>query len=256
MYIRPAQQHDADTIIRWRREAAAWLAEHGSDQWSEAGLPNDKFADRVAQSIAAGETWMAADDDGAAVATIALDQWSDPGLWDEEQLAHSLVLHRMIIDRNAAGRGIGEVLLRHAEHTAAALGRRWLLLDAWSTNSDLHAYYRLRGFEYVRTVPGFASGALFQRTVSEVADELPTALEQEFRGQQERKGATERPNESHVDHAALAEELRATSQQYREAARHVTSPLLLTALDAAARQASACARAEDQLVPTGRVWSP
>lgn len=167
MYIRPGHDRDVDTILRWRRDAAAWLAAHGSDQWSDAGLSTNKFTDRVARSIAMGETWMAVNDDGTPVGTIALDQWSDPGLWSEEQLAESLVLHRMIIDRNSRGRGVGDALLDHAERTAAALGLAWLRLDAWSTNTELHGYYLRRGFDWVRTASGFASGALFQRRVGQ-----------------------------------------------------------------------------------------
>ena len=253
MYIRPGHDRDVDTILRWRRDAAAWLAAHGSDQWSDAGLPAEKFADRVTRSIAMGETWMTVDDDGTPVGTIALDQWSDPGLWSEEQLAESLVLHRMIIDRNSTGRGVGEVLLNHAEQTAAALGLAWLRLDAWSTNTGLHEYYRRHGFEWVRTASGFASGALFQRRVGEHTCQLPVGREQGFRDQQALKGSRSQPAEGNIDHAALADELRATSDQYREAARHVTSPLLLSALDAAADHAAACARAEERMSPTGKL---
>lgn len=264
MYIRPAHQEDLTTIVRWRREAAAWLAERGSDQWSDAGLSEDQFTDRVTRSIAAGETWLAVTDDGAPVGTIALDQWADPGLWPDEQLAQALVIHRMIIDRSAKGGQVGEVLLQHADQVAAGLGRTWLLLDAWSSNSGLHAYYRRAGFEYVRTVPGFASGALFQRPVQAAATAAPTItaeLEERFRERQVSRGAAEyalahidRPLGSagpDIEHAALAAELREVANLYRQASEHVPSPLLLTALDAAARQASALADTHDRAATPG-----
>ena len=165
MNIRPATADDLPEIVRWRHDAAAWLAEQGSDQWSDAGISGDEFAHRVSQSINDGETWMAVADDGTPLGTIALDQWADPGLWSDGQLSRSLVIHRMIIDRSATRRGIGAVLLRHADRVAADRGLDWLVLDAWTTNIGLHDYYERHGFERVGTVPNFPSGALFQRRV-------------------------------------------------------------------------------------------
>ena len=169
MKIRKAVADDLPTILRWRAEAAVWLHEQGSDQWSDSGLSRDAFIDRVTDSIGTGETWIAEDDDGTPLGTIAVDSRPDPGLWSEEELESAFVVHRMITDRSAVGRGVGTRLLDHAEHLARGAGRKRLILDAWTTNRGLHAYYESQGFRHVRTVPDHhtPSATLFERPVTE-----------------------------------------------------------------------------------------
>jgi GNAT superfamily N-acetyltransferase len=73
----------------------------------------------------------------------------------------------MVVDRLAAGQGVGGQLLDWAERLAASRGCTWLRLDAWRTNAPLHAYYQRQGFDPVRVVDlsHRGSGALFQRRV-------------------------------------------------------------------------------------------
>ena len=85
MRIRRASPADLPTILRWRQEATAWLAELGSDQWSENSF-TDLFEPRVTQSIANGETWVAEHDDGTPLGTIAIDFHPNPGLWTVDEL--------------------------------------------------------------------------------------------------------------------------------------------------------------------------
>ncbi len=166
MIIRLATPGDVPQIVQWRHAAAQWLASIGSDQWSDIGLNDRDFEKRVRESIAAGETWMA-EVAGQPVGTIAIDEWTDVGLWTAEEQANALFLHRMIIDRGSAGQGVGAVLLDHAAEVARDHGKNWLRLDAWTTNSGLHQYYRDQGFTHVRTVTDHPSPstALFQRPV-------------------------------------------------------------------------------------------
>jgi GNAT superfamily N-acetyltransferase len=165
--IRQAAITDIPTILRWREEAAAWLNRRGSDQWNDTGLSRDGFTRRVAESIQAGTTWIAEDDDGTPLGTIAIDPTSDPELWTPDELSNAYVIHRMIVDRSAAGRGVGKLMLDHAEWLARRDGRDRLILDAWTSNRDLHAYYESQGFRFVRNVPDHStpSATLFERPV-------------------------------------------------------------------------------------------
>jgi GNAT superfamily N-acetyltransferase len=171
--IRKAVRDDLSTIARWRAEAADWLHRQGSDQWNDSGLSRGVFIERVTDSIRNGETWIAEDDDGTPLGTIAVDLSPDPGLWSEEELKAAFVVHRMITDRSAVGRRVGTRLLDHAEHLARRAGRKTLILDAWSTNHGLHAYYESQGFRHVRTVPDHhtPSATLFERPVTETSQE-------------------------------------------------------------------------------------
>lgn len=167
MYIRQATRDDLETIAAWRAEAAEWIAERGHDQWSGAGLNDAEFRDRVTESIAAGETWMVDSYQRYPVGTIAIDDEADPGLWSREERANAVIAHRMIVPRSAAGLGVGTLLLRQAEAVAEQRGRMFIRLDAWTSNTDLHEYYRRAGFRHVRTVDAHhsPSAALFERRV-------------------------------------------------------------------------------------------
>lgn len=166
MQIRQAYAGELETIVVWRAEAAEWIAERGHDQWSGAGLDDAEFRRRVAGSIAAGETWMAIDR-GDPVGTIAVDDDADPGLWSPEERGQAVIAHRMIVPRCAAGLGVGPLLLTQADRVAKQRGRMYVRLDAWTSNGDLHAYYRSAGFHHVRTVDTHhtPSAALFERRV-------------------------------------------------------------------------------------------
>ncbi|MEU1238593.1 GNAT family N-acetyltransferase, partial [Micromonospora aurantiaca] len=74
-------------------------------------------------------------------------------------------LSHLAVDRSFSGHGVGAWMLNQAAQRAAHGGKKWLRLDAWKTNTRLHAYYRHHGFQQLRTVhvPGRGSGTLFQR---------------------------------------------------------------------------------------------
>lgn len=165
MRIRTALPADIPTIVAWRKQTAAWLANQGSDQWSVAGLPDEEFRSRVWTSVESGETWMA-EMGGQTVGTAAIDQWSDTELWTRDELRGAMIIHRMIVPREYAGYRVGEYLLDHADRLALRNHRSWLRLDAWTTNRALHDYYLRQGFRHVRDVPGKVSGALFERSVN------------------------------------------------------------------------------------------
>lgn len=166
MIIRQAEQSDLEHIVRWRQEAAQWLSDLGSDQWSDVGLSDESFLARVQKSIRDGETWMA-NYGNRPVGTIAIDEWTDDGLWTPAEVSDAMFVHRMIIDRDFAGQGIGAALLNQAEQIAASKGKEWIRLDAWTSNMELHRYYESRNFQHVRTVEDHPSpsAALFARPV-------------------------------------------------------------------------------------------
>jgi GNAT superfamily N-acetyltransferase len=169
--MRLATIGDVPAILRWREDAAHWLHQRGSDQWSDAGLSRDAFIHRVTESIHDGDTWIAEDDGGTPLGTIAVDSNPDPGLWTPEELSRAYVIHRMITDRSTSGRGVGKLMLDHAETLARRDGREALILDAWTSNPDLHAYYESQEFRKVRTVPDHhtPSATLFERAVPAIS---------------------------------------------------------------------------------------
>ncbi|MFE9207472.1 GCN5 family acetyltransferase [Micromonospora sp. NPDC007230] len=169
MIITPARPIDVEIIMSWRRERVAWLAERGEEQWS---IPLPRSA--VASTVSAGQTWMVWDGDDP-VATITLTAYVDvDNLWkpdrDPEALWHpeddpadALYAAKMMIPLRYAGENLGGEMLDWAGGRACEAGLTWLRLDAWTTNSQLHDYYRRQRFRHVRTVESRVSGACFQR---------------------------------------------------------------------------------------------
>lgn len=167
MKFRQATMGDIHLLSDWRWEVAAWIHEKGSDQWDVSGLSREEFERRITRSIKAGETWLALDDDGQPVGTIAIDVVGDEGLWADEELRESYVIHRMMVPRSESGRGIGAAMVTFAERLARSHGRRRLVLDAWNTNKQLHRYYESLGFRHARTVKNHwtPSATLFEKPV-------------------------------------------------------------------------------------------
>ncbi|MEV5773090.1 GNAT family N-acetyltransferase [Streptomyces antimycoticus] len=165
MIIVRAELSDIPRLIRFRLDAASWLAKRGIDQWSTP-FPSEHMAD----SVKAGEVFLIKADEGSeAAATVTLDHKIDPellGLWTaEEQAQPALYVHKLTVDRRFAGRGLGNQVLDWAGDRAAREGAHWLRLDAWTTNAALHRYYLRHGFKHVRTTPdpNEVSGWLAQR---------------------------------------------------------------------------------------------
>ncbi|WP_278264926.1 GNAT family N-acetyltransferase [Nocardia sp. AG03] len=167
--MRPAILGDLPLICRLRVQRTAWLTARGSDQWTVAGRgrPIEIFAGAVGRSLDAGETWIA-EVDGEAAGTITVNHRADPGLWSPWELAESVIVHFMIVDLRFAGRRVGHHMLTHAAHLAQHERRPWVRLDAWTTNTELHDYYRRAGFVLARIAGPATTGpsrALFERRV-------------------------------------------------------------------------------------------
>ncbi|MGH3828148.1 MAG: hypothetical protein ACRDQX_13415, partial [Pseudonocardiaceae bacterium] len=86
-------------------------------------MTHDSFQRRVSDSIESGETWIAEDVDGTSPGTIVGDSAADAGLWKPDELHGAYVIHRMIIDRNVAGRDVGSALIDYAAHLASHIHR-------------------------------------------------------------------------------------------------------------------------------------
>ncbi|MFJ5595372.1 GNAT family N-acetyltransferase [Streptomyces noursei] len=165
MIVTRATLADVPRLVQFRRDAAAWLVNLGTDQWS-APFPEE----HIAASVRAGEVFLVKAGEGSeAAATVTLDRAIDPELLDlwtpEERAEPALYVHKLAVDRQYAGRDLGGQILDWAGDRAAREGARWLRLDAWTTNTGLHRYYLRHGFQHVRTTtkPTEVSGWLAQR---------------------------------------------------------------------------------------------
>ncbi|MET9057489.1 GNAT family N-acetyltransferase [Streptomyces antibioticus] len=147
MIIAPAEPHDVTALLTFREDAAAWLRNLGSDQWSRP-YP----ADKLLATIEAGTVFMLRDGHTTA-ATITLTPDAEDGLWTEDELVEpSMFVNKLTVDREYAGQNLGGRLLDWAGDRAYRAGAKWIRLDAWTTNEGLQRYYLGQGFTHVRTV--------------------------------------------------------------------------------------------------------
>jgi GNAT superfamily N-acetyltransferase len=142
-----ALPEDLPKLLGFRQEAASWLSELGTDQWSRP-YP----ADRLLATIESGTVFMVRDGE-ATVATITLTPDAEDGLWTEQELSEpSLFVNKLTVARTHAGQNLGGRLLDWAADRAFRASVKWLRLDAWTTNEPLQRYYLRHGFQHVRTV--------------------------------------------------------------------------------------------------------
>ncbi|MFC8367552.1 GNAT family N-acetyltransferase [Streptomyces sp. NPDC057239] len=147
MKITPALPEDLPKLLAFRQEAASWLSDLGTDQWSRP-YP----ADRLLATIEAGTVFMVRDREATA-ATITLTSDAEEGLWTEQELSEpSWFINKLTVARTHAGQNLGGRLLDWAGDRAFRASVKWLRLDAWTTNEALQRYYLAQGFEHVRTV--------------------------------------------------------------------------------------------------------
>ncbi|MFI0192175.1 GNAT family N-acetyltransferase [Streptomyces sp. NPDC017082] len=181
MKITLAVPEDLPKLLAFRLEAASWLSELGTDQWSRP-YP----ADRLLATIQSGTVFMVRDG-AVTAATITLTPEAEDGLWTEQELSEpTLFVNKLTVARTHAGQNLGGRLLDWAADRAFRTSAKWLRLDAWTTNKALQRYYLKHGFEHVRTVrEGIAvnggprvSGWLAQRAARPaehgLIDETPT----------------------------------------------------------------------------------
>lgn len=162
-----ARPVDEAVIQELQDEAVAWLANRGTDQWQNLRPSRHGTGRSLAEAIARGEVFVVRQDD-RIIGTVTVDDYADGEFWTPEDQPHeALYIHRMVVTRAARGQEVGRQMIDWALARAASQGKRWLRLDAWRTNAELHAYYLRHGFEHVRTVdlPHRGSGTLFQHAV-------------------------------------------------------------------------------------------
>jgi GNAT superfamily N-acetyltransferase len=143
--VRAGRPHDAAAVLAMLDGAVRWLVARGRQgQWGAE--PFSAKPDRVAlvqQWAAGGGLWIA-ELDGAPAGALVLGAAPSyvPAVSEPE-----VYVHLLVTARSHAGRGIGTVLLGHAQAEAAARGAALLRADCWAGgDGGLVRYYQTAGF--------------------------------------------------------------------------------------------------------------
>ncbi|HVD42199.1 MAG TPA: GNAT family N-acetyltransferase [Gaiellaceae bacterium] len=129
------------TVAGLLDEATVWVNDLGFSQWP---LPFPR--DQLAAAIDRGEVYVVESEDDEVVATVSM-LLDDPMYWGD-QPPDALYVHKLVVRRDRAGRGIGAAIVEWANAEAAEAGREFLRLDCLGDNAGIRGYYEDLGFEH------------------------------------------------------------------------------------------------------------
>ena len=176
-----ATDDNLNAVLRLIRQASDWLSDKGTDQWARP-WPCEEMRDaRVWRGLMVGATWIVWAGT-RAVATVTIAKTANVAVWKTAQCdldEPAVYAHRLIVDRQFAGWGLGAELSDWTGLRAyREFGARWIRVDVWTSNVALHGYYMKRGFEPCGLAPDpcYPSGALFQKPVSDICEPFTPLL--------------------------------------------------------------------------------
>jgi GNAT superfamily N-acetyltransferase len=137
--VRIATVEDVETVGGLMDEATAWVNGLGHEQW-----PRPFPRDQLAAAVGRGEVFVA-EEDGDPIATVTV-LTADPVYWGERP-PDALYIHKLVVRRDRAGRGLGADIVAWVDARAAESGRRFLRLDCLRDDPGIRAYYERLGFE-------------------------------------------------------------------------------------------------------------
>ncbi|MCI5774206.1 MAG: GNAT family N-acetyltransferase [Erysipelotrichaceae bacterium] len=146
MEIRLARQEDILAISKLFDQAIAYFKQHAIDQWQN-GYPNQ---DTIVNDVANGWGYVAIKD-GKIVGYSAIIMESDPnyehiedGAWLNERPYG--VIHRVVVDNECKGQGIGSWFFDHAQAMAEKKGYQDLRVDTHKDNISMQHLIQKNGF--------------------------------------------------------------------------------------------------------------
>ncbi|MGF3104851.1 GNAT family N-acetyltransferase [Rossellomorea sp. DUT-2] len=144
--IKKAKNSDLKKILDLLVNAAAWLKTKRTKQWSYYLTDLDGNLEEILHSIENGATYLV-EKEGRPISTLTLENipsvW-DLDLWGENVHDDVVYLHRLVVHRNHAGKGIGAALLDWVEKEAKEAGKKSIRFDCIANNEGLNTYYQRR----------------------------------------------------------------------------------------------------------------
>ena len=140
MNVRLAGAGDVEIVGGLMDEASAWVNELGHAQWTRP------FPREVVAAAVSREEVYVAEVEGRAIATVTVLE-DDPTYWGERP-PDALYVHKLVVQRDHAGRGLGAALVEWVDERAAENGRQFLRLDCLRDDPGIRGYYEGLGFEH------------------------------------------------------------------------------------------------------------
>jgi len=131
---------DAELASSIMLEAAEWLKQQGRTLW----FPDELMPEKLMGPIVAGELYLVMMQ-SIPVGTVIF-QLHDKIYWPDMPEGNAAYVHKIILRRSAAGKGLGAQILAWAKEKAGSAGMAYLRLDTEAAREKLCALYESAGF--------------------------------------------------------------------------------------------------------------
>lgn len=165
--LRQARPQHLLDILSLLLDASKWLETKGTTQWDYYRKDLEGNAQEVVDSMEKGNTFVLEKEDDV-IASLTLEPEAsefDIDLWGEEAKAQGATyLHRLVVLREHAGKGIGAGLMKWAEQYVKDAGKTKLRFDCLAENEGLNAYYQ-KQYDLKRKVDAYGGHCIYEVSV-------------------------------------------------------------------------------------------
>jgi GNAT superfamily N-acetyltransferase len=158
-----AHLDDAPALHALRIQVENWLAGKGLVQWGQGRVPLETIRSQIDQGL----WWLHRDGDQIKAAMLVLE--ADPDFWGAAgEDGSAIYVHSLMVDRSAAGQGLGTRILEWAARHGRSLGKDVFRLDCAEHHWRLRAFYRSQGFIEVgrHELPGVFACTLMEKSLN------------------------------------------------------------------------------------------
>ncbi|KAI8604295.1 hypothetical protein EDD21DRAFT_402167 [Dissophora ornata] len=188
--FRQAKPEEIDIFIDILERAALWMDANKLNQWIPGSFVAPKTRAHIEHTISLGNAYFIIKNDhntttittvsglttppsseGAIIGTFTLNYTDsfDEMLWKDlvEDWTDAVYLHRLVVEREYKGYGLGPKALIFAEQEGLKRGKHYLRLDCMADNKLLKAYYREKAqFKEFDDYPGERLFGRFERPIT------------------------------------------------------------------------------------------
>ncbi len=144
--FRQAEAADIERITELLNSAKRRMSADGLEQWAdEDGYPNREI---VESDVSKGEMFVIELDGQIAAVCAINDDFYDsyPEAVDETK---SRALHRIAVNQNFLGQGIGKLIYKEAETKIKQMGYQTVIVDTYTQNIKMCSLIKAVGYEQV-----------------------------------------------------------------------------------------------------------
>ncbi|KAG0064598.1 acyl-CoA N-acyltransferase [Linnemannia elongata] len=182
--FRTAKPDELDIFIDILERAALWMEANKLNQWIPGSFVAPKTRAHIENTISIGNAYFIiksssastsdnndSKDNETIIGTFTLN-YTDPFdqmLWTDlvDDWSDAVYLHRLVVEREYKGYGLGPKALHFAELEGLKRGKHYLRLDCMADNKLLKTYYREKaGFKEFEDYPGERLFGRFERPIT------------------------------------------------------------------------------------------